>query len=199
MNARHLTGPDAPRTIFFQIGPIDGRLPALEDGASWVPLLENYDVRPEVSGYLVLQHRPSPRPAVIGERSQTLKGRIGGRIRLPDLAPGTEWLASFDVRPTLLGRIRNVVWKGPQLQIEVRTADGTTAVHRFVPTMARSDFVLSPYVADTDGLRSLFPGQTVTTPGRAVTSIRVLGESSSAGRFWARDFTVRLRSVEVRP
>jgi hypothetical protein len=199
MNARHLTGPDAPRTVFFQVGPIDGRLPALEDGASWVPLLENYDVRPEPSGYLVLQHRPSPRSVVVGGVTQFLNGRIGRRVGLVEPEPGTEWLANVDLQPTFLGRIRNLVWKGPQLRIEVRTADGATFVHRFIPAMARSDFVLSPYVGDTEGFRSLFPGQPATSNGRTVTSIRVLADSSSARRFWSEDFTLRLRSVQVVP
>ncbi|WP_457110200.1 hypothetical protein [Marmoricola sp. URHA0025 HA25] len=196
LNARHLAGRDAPRTVFYQVAPIDFRLPALEDGASWLPLLENYSVSPESSAYLVLHRRAAPAAVVLGASTHVIRARIGARVDLP--AEGTSWLASFDVKGTMLGKLRNALWKPPQLRIAVQTADGRTAVRRFVPAMARSEFILSPYVADTAGLQSLFPGQPAD-PGKQVTSIRLLADSSTDLHFWQKDYSLRLRSLVVSP
>src|SRR5271166_5041645 len=38
-NVAFLKSPTAPATIFFNVEPIDGRLEAFEDGASWPDLL----------------------------------------------------------------------------------------------------------------------------------------------------------------
>jgi hypothetical protein len=115
------------------------------------------------------------------------------------VAASSAWLASFDLAPTLAGKVRNLIWKQPQLSIEVRTGDGKTAVRRFVPMMARSEFVLSPYVSDTAGLRSLFPGQPGLPPGSEVTSIRLVAHGPAARHFWNESFSLRLRSLEVTP
>ena len=195
MNAEHLRGPSAPQTLIVQLGPIDERLVALEDGASYVPMLEHYDVMPETSSdHLVLGHRAQPRPVSVGDESHVLRGRLGARLRIPQTS--TNWLASFDVRPTLAGRIRNALWKPPQMNILIRTADGASHVRRFIPAMAHGEFVLSPYIGDTTGLRSLFPGQPAAPPGLQVRSIS-LTVGSHGGLFWNHTYTLRLRSFDV--
>jgi hypothetical protein len=195
LNARHLTGPDAPRTVFFQVGPIDGRLPALEDGASWLPLIENYDVRPDSGAYLVLRRRTTPRRAEVGLHNQVVHARFGEVVDVPSTSGA--WLASFDVRDTMAGKLRNALWKAPQLRIEVTLADGRTASHRFIPGMARSAFILSPYVSDTAGLRALFPDQPAPSPRLTVTSIKLLADSAGARFFWHESYALTLRSVDV--
>jgi hypothetical protein len=198
MNADHLVGPEAPARVFFRVDPIDHRLPALEDGASWLPLLEHYDLRGRDSGYLVLDRREQARSAVLGAAPVRLRARLGSTVAVP--TSSRAWLASIDLRPTFAGRIRTAVWKPPQLQIEVTTQDGRTVVRRFVPAMARADFLLSPYVGDTSDLRSFLTG--ATDAAHQVTALRIRLEDSGAlgaRGFWRSDYSIRLRSLQVPP
>ena len=49
-----------PKTIFFDIAPIDGRLPAFEDGATWPELLTRYNFSDIPSHFLQLGRRDIP-------------------------------------------------------------------------------------------------------------------------------------------
>jgi hypothetical protein len=196
LDAEHLEGLDAPRTIFLRIQPIDRRLAALEDGASWVPMLENYDLGGRTSGHLDLRRRSQPRAVTLGTETHTFTPELGQPVALP--GSSNAWLASFDVRPTRLGLLRTALWKPPQLVIELQTADGERFVRRFVPAMARAEFVLSPYVGDTKDFRSWFLGRPRTSSDRRVISVRLEVEvpgGIGASMAWRSSYTLRVRSL----
>jgi hypothetical protein len=193
MNEEHLLSSEAPATLFYKVDPIDGRLAALEDGASWRTLLQDYDVVSRASGYLVLNRRPMPMKMTIGTTSLS-HARLGEPVTIPP-TPGV-WLASFDVRPTAVGRIRTALWKPPQLRVQIRTADGRTVVRRFVAAMARTEFVLSPYVGNTRDLGALLSRE--PNPAREVTSVTVRLEDArtpGAAMCWRSAYSLRLRSL----
>jgi hypothetical protein len=146
-NADHLLGPSAPANIFFSIEPIDGRLPALDDGPSWPILLSRYDVAGLRGGMAILR-RTSPAPSPIAEdRLQEGIFQLGQSIALPTDAP---WIwARPDVEPTWLGRIASFVYKPPPLRIAFQFADGHASDFRYIAAIGRAGFLAAPLVVTT--------------------------------------------------
>lgn len=146
-NASHLRGDDAPRTIFFAVQSIDGRLPAMEDAASWLPLLRRYSIVGAFRDYLQMHRNAEPTPIATDPSPVTIHARLNEWIDLPR-TDGLVW-ARIDMHPTLIGRAMLEAFKLPQVQIELKLADGATIVSRYIPEIGESGFMLSPYVAST--------------------------------------------------
>ncbi|MET1004415.1 MAG: hypothetical protein ABWX96_02635 [Propionibacteriaceae bacterium] len=199
LNADHLLGPSAPERILFRVRPIDERLPVLEDGASWLPLLERYRITgyDAVHDYLVMKRRPQRLPVAVSAATTHVSGRLGQALSLPTTDQG--WLASFDVRPSVRGRLSGIVWKTPPVRITVTLEDGRTQHFRFVPQMAGTRLLLSPLVLTTSNFAGLvfangsFAG--AATPPR-VTAIRLDVEGSDSD-MWSRDYSVALTPVRL--
>lgn len=154
LNRKHLTGPDAPENVYFSFSSIDGRLPTLEDGPSLMPLAGLYQLTrfDPTTRYVVLHRRASPEPVRRG-KVRTLHAELGEPIEIPPTRSG--WVASFEIEKTLIGRVRSTLWRPPMMKIELTLSNGSKPVWRFVPAMARSEFLLSPYVPTTAHLAGL--------------------------------------------
>ena len=148
MNAQHLEGASAPDNIFFRPEPIDGRFPALEDGASWPALLSLYaPVAYDYEKDLVWLRRDRAASAVAaGPVSLAGRARLGEVVVLPD-APAL-W-ASVNVTPSLAGRFASIVAKTPLLHMTVKLSNGSNREYGFVPGMGQTGFLISPLVATT--------------------------------------------------
>lgn len=196
LNAKHVQGPHGPQSLLFKIRPVDQRLPALEDGPSWRPLLERYRLEGESSGYLYLHRLAVPRQSVLGE-VHAIEARLGETVRIP--AGNAMQLATVDLTPTLVGHLRNVVWKLPELRIDILTADGSTHVRRFVAAMAGSEFLVSPYVQSTGDFAELF-GQHDPDPAHEVVAVKIRLEKPhwpGAALSWSSTYHLRLRSMKI--
>jgi hypothetical protein len=55
LNAAHLLESAAPHSILFGVSAIDERLPALEDGLIWLPLISEYSMRERLGEYVILR------------------------------------------------------------------------------------------------------------------------------------------------
>lgn len=168
MNRRHLMGPRAPEHLLVAIEPIDKRLPALEDGASWLPMLERYSLREE-GRYLVLDRAREPQRVA---RRPLPPVEAKGWAPLP--AEGALVLASL----TLLDSPRGMgqALRGPRLyEIQVRLqGDPIARAFRFIRGGAEVPFVLSPLVESNHELAQLF--HPCEGDGRRVTAVRILGD-----------------------
>jgi hypothetical protein len=132
--------------VYFSISPIDGRHPAIEDGASWIPLMNQYQPTGLFKDYAVLERthaKPAeePRPAV------SARARLGEAIPVPDLQAPV--FVKIDVRPSVVGRVASVLFKSPQLRLIVTYADGKSTSYRYIAGMGQSGFVLAPTVHTT--------------------------------------------------
>lgn len=193
MNRDHLLGSDAPRTLLFSIDPIDNRLPALEDGASWLTILRRYAPTGEsAGGYRVLRRTAMPAPVSV-QPAVTLAGRLGSWIQLPHTGPGQVLEVSIDVRATALGHARTLLWRPPFITIEV-AGDQTVATRRFLPTAAAEPFLISPYIATPEQFVSLYSGGADLS---RVSRIRLTSNGLAASAFWSRNVTVTARVVSL--
>lgn len=166
LNRRHLLRPDAPDHLLVRVQAIDGRLAALEDGASWLTMLERYSLRSQ-GAFVVLDREREPRPATV-RALPAWEGR--GWREVP--REGALRLAAITVADT---RSLAGAFKGPPMRdIEVRTADGRVTKRRFIRDVGRARFVLSPLVENSGDFAALFTSCATVPPGRDVTAIRMV-------------------------
>jgi len=195
INADHLLGTLAPRHVFFDVFPIDGRLATLEDGKSWPLLLTRYGMGGRAGHFLVLDRNPGVTTAPEMEDISTSTQRLGQQFSLPKIRDPV-W-AEVGVRPTLLGRIFAVLFKLPQLHILIRYEDGYTESFRYLAAMGRSGFIISPVIHDTADFAALVTtGREKYFSGAQPTSVGIMGDAGTR-LFWERTFEVRLRRIEL--
>ncbi|MCZ7647578.1 MAG: hypothetical protein M5U26_20360 [Planctomycetota bacterium] len=144
-NAAFLRGPDAPSTVLFDLDPVDGRLPALDDALSLPEILTRYDLRGRAEQYARFERLPEPRwfeHVPLAER----EARFGEWIPVPWSDEAPIW-ARLEFEPTLGGRVLDALWRRARLNLELTygAAEGPSrAAFRIVPGCARAGFLLSP-------------------------------------------------------
>jgi hypothetical protein len=158
VNREHLLGANAPDRVLFAVAPIDNRLPALEDAGSWPVFISHYRVADSIDGFVALARKDKPTGSILVPLSSS-RGMANMPIEVPQGAR-IVW-TKIDLRPTLAGRVAMTLFKLPQVYIELVLDNGSTVRRRFIPSMALSGFVLSPYVSTTDDFRKLMEGKSL--------------------------------------
>lgn len=151
LNAESLARPGAPNTILFQVAAIDGRYPALDDGKSWPVLAARYRPVGMRGDYVELRKRDAVVTTPIGASLVDREAGFEEKIAVP---PGPIW-AEIDVDPTVLGRLVSAAYKLPPLTLAIEYADGSSRRFRFIASVAKAGFLLSPTVDKTAGLLAL--------------------------------------------
>ncbi len=201
-NAAHLKGEGAPENILFSIEPIDSRLPALEDGLSWPALLSDYQVtelRSQLaqlhSSVAVLRRREERTDALFaGARVAVGNYGLGQQIVLPSEFSAL-W-ANIDLEPTLLGRLIAFAFRPPLLRIVFRFPGGREEAYRYISTMGRPGFLLSPVIQDTPQFVALgLPGARLHME-RVPISFRIEG-TKGTGLLWEHALSLELRAVQL--
>lgn len=141
----------APRWVMLHWNTIDNRYPTSDDALALVRILQSY--RPILSeGAFLLFRRATDNAAGTTSTSaepHTVDLKFGIFNEIPP-APFNAWLAKFDVRLTLFGKLEAMIFREPKLRIEVRMQDGSIHRYTIVRTIAKSGFMLSPAIADND-------------------------------------------------
>ncbi len=173
-NRQHLLGPTAPDHILFKVEPIDGRLPALEDGYSWPALLEKYSVAAFEGDYLLLHKRTASTPLPVHELSEisVQSAKLGETVQVPN-APGKLVFMSVNIRPTLFGRLASLFYKSEQLKIRVQLSSGETKEYRYIARMGERPILISPLVATTRDFYLLAHGSAPFNAGNRVSSFEI--------------------------
>jgi hypothetical protein len=153
-NKAHLLGSHAPDNLIFNVQPIDDRLPALEDGASWPVILRNYAPTRFENDFLFL-HRRSNTPDVAEQPVATGRYALGQDVPVP---AGGPMFVRVDLRPTALGAMAGLLYKPTQLQITLTLDSGGTRTYRMVAGMARTGFLISPLIENSPELGFLYAG-----------------------------------------
>lgn len=155
LNADHLRS-SPPDVVVFGIAPADRRYPSLEDGASWPILLSRYGVAGVVGKAVVLRKREGVAPDAGLVMVKSLECRLGEALRLPE-AGGSPLYARISIDLSTRGRILKLLYKPPDLEIEVQLANGAVRKRKLVREMAQSEFLLSPYIDTAEKFARLFP------------------------------------------
>jgi hypothetical protein len=190
-NEQHLRGSGAPDHIVFQLETIDGRLPALDDGLSWPAMLDNYRVA-EVSGNWV--HLARNQGPIRTESRFTLLGattaQLGQEVVLP---PGIgPVFVQIELAPSFYGRLVDMAYKLPMLELTLTCSDNQTAVYRVVPGMMETGFFISPLITDNAGFVRLFNPSQPSTEDNKVLAMRL----DSDGRGWSGAYKITFRQYD---
>nr|VFJ67904.1 MAG: hypothetical protein BECKFW1821C_GA0114237_101317 [Candidatus Kentron sp. FW] len=146
-NKAHLLGHDRPDNLIFKVQTIDHRIPSLDDGASWPAIFSNYRPASMKNGYLVLRKQTSG-PALSECIVSRGKHVFGELVSVPDV-DGIIF-AKINIHQSVLGWFASILFKPSQLQITITMKNGATRRYRIVSGMAKTGFLLSPLIENTE-------------------------------------------------
>ena len=185
-------GPRAPDHILFGLSPIDGRLPALSEGAQWPDLLRYYEPTRYTQGLALLSHRAHPLPNLLGPAT-TRTARLGERFALG----GEPAFLKLDIRYNWLGRLLSTLFKPPMVVLQLDYPNGAQEVYRIIPDMARAGFVVAPRVKFAEDFIVLAVGERAAI-GSSAMPIGASVEVSRLGSFaYEKDIRVALQTIDL--
>ncbi|MDI1352393.1 MAG: hypothetical protein PSV35_06435 [bacterium] len=186
-NKQHLLGEQSPDHLLFKIQPIDNRLPALEDGASWPIILSNYQPRQFINGTLLLDKKETQTEHLLFLQNETHV--LGELITLPDTKK--RLFITVDMKPTIIGRLATFFFKPTSLTINLFLHDGSKVTHHFIAAMAKSNFLISPYIKNTHEFAQLFSHQEELLAKRV---IAIVIDSEVPGSWqWKNNYEISLK------
>lgn len=194
INRDFLLSDRAAGTLFYAVQPIDERYASMEDSLSLPVLLGRYHpTRRLPENFLQLERD------VEGSSTMTevvpyarLEAKLG-----QDVAVAAHEQAIFvrlDLRKTLLGTLKSIIFKPEILKLRVDTANGEKREYRMVPQIAESGFVLSPDIREMSSLLAAFSGE--VAPDSKVTSFAVLAPGK--GLDWKDSYQVEMSTLPLR-
>ncbi|MGE0709609.1 MAG: hypothetical protein AB7N76_23840 [Planctomycetota bacterium] len=159
LNADFLAGRDAPDYLLLDGVAIDGHLQTQDDGPALVEALRRYELVLVERGYPLLRRRSGCPPAqrLLLERSVALDEELD----LSGLGPGAKVLV-VDLRPSLLGRLRRVLWRATEVELKVTCSSGEVFNQRIVPGAARAGFLIDPLPRSRRDLALLCAGEQIS-------------------------------------
>lgn len=195
LNAAFLASPNAPDHLFFRIESIDERFPSGDDGASWPILLSYYEPSGHAGKYLVLQKKKVEPIATEFINLSSKSYPFTAWVELPITKEHQKNLyASIDVKPNLLGRIKNLLYKSSPLGIGVKLADGSIKQFRLIPGNSDHPFLLSPLIENATEFGELYSQNSgATLQSKRVTAISVWVEGNP--RDWQPHYQLNLQTA----
>lgn len=190
LNDDFLKSAQAPDNIFFRIATIDGRLPAGDDGKSWSTLLSNYQPIDSNKDYVILQKNRSAKTLEKLSHISTNTYPVNTWVELPITVANL--YASVDIKPTLIGRMKTLLFKSSELGIAARLEDGSVKQFRLIPGMAVSNFLLSPLIEETAEFGLLYTDPKSLEKKR-VKAISIWAEGNP--RDWQKTYELSLKLI----
>jgi hypothetical protein len=190
-NKEHLVDNGAPDNLIFKVQSIDGRIPSLEDGASWPVILSNYGPTWIKDDFLFLRKNPTRlklSEAVVSNE----KHSFGEVVSLPGVhAP---IFAKIDIKQSVLGKLANTFFKPSQLEVTINMEAGSTRNYRIISGMAKTGFLLSPLIENTNefGLLSAGAGYLEDKKVRSF-SINAKG----GNRLWNAEYEIEFVALDL--
>lgn len=191
LNQRHLLAAHSPDTLFFKIQPLDNRLPAIEDGASWLTIMSHYQPKTWAQDFLVLERKVDIKKIKIKELPPQAY-RLGQTVFVPQ----TDALVfvEIEINPTFWGRLLTLVFKPQELSIVATLSDGSQRQYRFIAPMAKSAFLLSPLIEHTHEFWALYQS---SLSSKKINSFVIYSPQDKAARQWNAEYTVRFKLTKI--
>lgn len=144
LNVAHLRSDDAPSTVVLDGFTIDDRYLMLDDGPSWPELLTRYDVQQVEIPFVVLTRSKVPRQFKL-TLLRDVSIKFGEQLAVAP-TPNTVVWAQIEIQYSAAGSLVATLFKPQELSFNTILRSGQQHIRRLVPEMARSGFILSPYV-----------------------------------------------------
>jgi hypothetical protein len=153
---RHSLISNGPTFLLFQPGSIDGRHPAMAEGALWPDIIRYYQPETRLGELLVLRRRDQPLDAILGQESGR-RIKFDQQLTLP--SSGDPQFLTASIGKTWLGRLADLLFRSPPISLLLTYADGHVETYRVVPAIAEAGFVVSPLVNTSYGFMLIETGQ----------------------------------------
>ena len=154
INSEFLHSTRAPDNIFFRVQSIDERYPSSDDGKSWLPLINLYIPNGFAGDYLILKKRVGASETLVSTETLTSTQSLTSWVDLPK--SNDKIFAKIEIEHTLLGKLKNLFFKTSPLGIAVRLQDGTIKYYRLIAEIAKSEFLLSPFIENAQEFNLLY-------------------------------------------
>lgn len=192
LNEQHFRSSNAPDNVLFVLQPIGMHFPSLEDGLSWPALFDNYKSTKFGNGILYLkkdvciQKESSFKTLLIND-----KCKLGQEILLPHTTD--KLFIEIDIRPTFLGKIFNLLYKLPTLEIITTSDDNQERSFQTVSNMMRTGFFISPLVQNTEQLAFVFMNDCSSLEWIKSFKIR---QKQGHSILWKSTYKIRLKAYD---
>ncbi len=183
LNEDFYASAQAPQFVLLKVETIDGRLAAFDDSRLLNLLVHDYEYQFAEKGFQLWRRRAAPpdRAALEPRRIRTVATALNAPCELGDLADRHVW-ATIDLEYSWLGRLRDLVYKAPLVQLVIEQQDGARTEFRLPPGQGRTGFMLNPVVNDVTDLVNFAGGR----PDRWVRRITVAVARGDRKYFAAR-------------
>ncbi|MDF1795554.1 MAG: hypothetical protein P1U63_03345 [Coxiellaceae bacterium] len=188
LDKEYLLGPSAPKNIFFAVKPIDNRVPTSPDGASWPVLLNSYQLKGLTHGFAFLQRKVSFDKDE-GSLSVLLKrhAHLGEAVKVP--VSSKLVYVKLDVEPTWFGRLVALFFRARRLDVLFHFADGSSQEYNFIPSMAKTGYLISPLINNTKQFAMLYRKNLDSLKSLKVKSF-VIAPKIKLGVFWQKSYAI---------
>ncbi len=194
INEEHLYSDKGADNIIFKVAPIDIRLPALEDGRSWPVIINNYAPVSTDNGFLFLKKKgPANIHADLPEIYNN-EHLLGTTVEIPYYSSSAIY-AEIDIEQTFIGRLLSFLYKPQKLSITLEMLSGQKITYQMISTMAKSGFIISPLIADTNDFISLFY-QDMFPNRKYVKSINIFPANGNS-IFWRETISIKLSQLDL--
>jgi len=192
LNEQFYLSPAAPEYVLFRLYALDRKYPPLEDALVLRTLLANYQPIITEDRFILLKKAATGPPAVSPLREGT--ARVGQAVDLREYGDKNLWL-EISLEPSLLGRLRQVLYRPPTVRLAVwREPGGKLLVRNRAPApMLAAGFLVSPLLLNNEDVLNLYADRGIMRPGAC--SVELLpGEQ----RYWKDAIRYRVYAIKSR-
>ncbi|RKZ53141.1 MAG: hypothetical protein DRR16_00070 [Candidatus Parabeggiatoa sp. nov. 3] len=170
INGEFYGSEQAPQFVLFKLQAIDLQFPLLNDNEALKILFRDYQPVLSEKGYLLLKRSPRGQGVVSdGKNLLTQEMKIGEQV---DIRPWSHkpLLLSLDIRKSFLGRLYSLLYRFPEIYLEIGTTEGRKMSYRIIPKMTKSGFVINPLILTQADMKKWYKNQ----PLKQVATLRVV-------------------------
>jgi hypothetical protein len=159
-NAAFYRSERAPTFVLWKLDPIDGHMPAMEDGPTLLEVFRRYRPAAREKGFLLLKRLPDTDRSGTIERSVLRRRSVTfeEEVRVDDLGSAPKTL-TIRIEDSPRGRLTKFLFRPPPLFLDLHTRDGQTYSYRLIPGLAGADFLLDPLLRDDQDVTDLYAGR----------------------------------------
>ena len=154
----------APEYVLFRLFALDRKFPPLEDAPLLRTLLANYQPLTTEGPFILLKRATAEPPVTSLVREGTV--RASEAIDLRGFG-GTDLWLEVSLEPTLLGRLRQILYRPPTVRLAAwHEPGGKLMVRNRAPAqMLAAGFLASPLLLNNEDVLNLYADRAIKRPG----------------------------------
>jgi hypothetical protein len=157
LNAKFFASDSGPKTLVWNVFPLDDHLATMEDALSWPAVLAHFDCIDQRGDYLILTRSAHPRTYELVPLT-SVTTNFDAMVDVPQTKSGMVWL-SLDLTPSPWLKVRTFLYKPIPIRLELEESGRGSLSYRVIPEMATCGFLVNPLIHEVETFRALFPGQ----------------------------------------